>query len=78
MKRPITRLTLFARINQHLARHGQRLLKTLPKDSKRLGTYHTVSVFNGRVRVMEHWTVSLEEIGIELGVLSDNEEVVDD
>ena len=61
-----------------MARHGQRLLKTLPRDSARLGTYHSVSISNGRIRVIDYWTGNLEEIGRELGVLSDNEEVIDD
>ncbi len=76
MNRPVTKRVLFMRIDRALTRHNQKFVKTLPRDSSRRGTYHAVDVSTSEVT--EHWTCSLEEIGRELGVLSDNEVVVDD
>ncbi len=77
MKVTASERALFARISRKLARDAKKFHKNRGWSyAEGRGNYYSVDL---RMRHVDKvWTCSLEEIGRELGVLSDSEEIVAD
>ena len=77
MKKPVTSRALYARIKRHLEKDGIKLCASREgtRTHQDFGRYYSISLTDNAIETKD---IDLEELGRELGILKDWEEVGED